>query len=406
MIGKRRQIGIRSLGLLFAALVLVSGCGPSRSPASPPPNGPPPPPRAIQVWETDPALSGQLGPYEVVGDFQMRWPNGFQHMRYDGPIAPGCTVLVRQGVPRSNGGRPRIIVMTTKVPPDQRDAALKRLFAAQLVAEKKWNPNGDWQETPQELGSINGISAIKGGWEASLSFAPGKTHGVVFACASPSGSLMLAAISDAEPYSEKTLKLLAASALSLRSDDVRVAISDHLTNWQPSATFLGDLDDYEELGDDYEIRWPKWFEESRDAANWAPDLNVYYRAGSAARSGVLRPLLLLCLQKLSPEAQNMPLEQLTDARLSKLKEAMRFRGDWQQTPIESGQINGLTFQRFAWQANNGAAPKSHGFVYAGRDGGVLLIFFSSGFEPNHEQALGTCNASLMTFRKKQKSEKE
>ena len=242
MISKRRRFGVCSLSVLFAAVLLASGCGPSPSAPAvrppPPPSGPPPPPAPLQVWETDRALLDQLGGYEAVGDFQMRWPSGYEHLKYDGPLPPGLTVFARQGTPRPNGGRPRLFIVTAKSPVDKRDAMLRQLVADRLKAEKKWNSRGDWQETSQESGLINGLSAIKVGWEASLSWAPGKTHGVVYACTSPSGSLMAATISDAEPYHEQTLKLLTAAVLSVRSDEVRVAISERLANWQSDPNLL------------------------------------------------------------------------------------------------------------------------------------------------------------------------
>ena len=256
MICKRRRCGGGFLCVWFAAVLLLSGCGPGPAANPPAPDRPPPPPAALQVWESDPALSGHLGLYETVGDFQMRWPLGFQPMKYDGPLPPGHSVYVRQGTVRPNGGRPRLFIVTTKSSPDRRDETLKELLTARLQTEKTFAHNGDWQETAPEAGVVNGIPALKVHWEGSLSWALGKTCGEMYACASPGGSLMIAVTCDAEPYCRETLKLLAAAALSVHSDEVRVAISDHLANWQPDPLFAGELDDYEEVSESYEMRGP------------------------------------------------------------------------------------------------------------------------------------------------------
>ncbi len=406
--GERSCVGV--LAFLSVALVMASGCGPSPSAPAvpPPPSGPPPPPPSLQVWEMDRALLNQLGSYETVGDFKMRWPVGFRHLEYREPLSPGLTVFAREGTPRPNGGRPRLFIVTGKSPADQRDAALKQLLAARLKTEKKYNSSGDWQESAEQPGLINGLSAVKVGWEASLSWAPKKTHGAMYACASPSGSLLVATVMDSEPYCEQTLKLLTAAVLSVHSEEVRVAIAQELADWQPDANVLEEMGPYEELGD-YEIRWPRFYrnyEDYQTRINWPGGMSVHFRSGPVQPPGIV-PILAVFLREIPADARDTPLEQITDEVLSAMKEEMHFGADWQQSPVESGRINGLTFQRFAWQGNIANAPrKAHGYIYTARDGGVFLMFFCFGFEPHHDEALETCNASLMTFRKKQASGSE
>ena len=139
------------------------------------------------------------------------------------------------------------------------------------------------------------------------------------------------------------------------------------------------------------------------AVNWQlpPGMNVYFRVGPA-RAFALRPMLAVFTLEIRPEERSVPLEQLTDEILARFKKGISVGGDWQQTPVESGRIGGLTFQRSAWQSGIANAPrKAHGYMYSGRDGDVFLMFLCFGFEPLHEEALETCNASIMTFRKKQ-----
>ena len=89
-------------------------------------------------------------------------------------------------------------------------------------------------------------------------------------------------------------------------------------------------------------------------------------------------MLLVLLTKMSPVSRETPLEQLTDDRLSEIKKRMLFGGDWRRTPVESGQINGLTFQRFGWLGSLANVPrKVHGFIYTARDGDVFLAFLFS-----------------------------
>lgn len=171
----------------------------------------------------------------------------------------------------------------------------------------------------------------------------------------------------------------------------------NLPVWQPDPALIEQLGPYVDF-DAYQIRVPKGFQPIQAPAVPLPGMSMYAWAGPPRPDGS-QPTVLAMVAKVPPqEAANMTLLQFQERMLGGLK---RRRSDWQQTPVESGQVNGLPFARTAWQAT---APelsrKMAGVEYVTKDGATFLQLRSQDFDAYQEQALKLGTAAILTFRKK------
>jgi hypothetical protein len=109
---------------------------------------------------------------------------------------------------------------------------------------------------------------------------------------------------------------------------------------------------------------------------------------------------MLMIQVFSPppeEARKTTPEKFLE---SMLKGIAKRRTDWQQTPAESGQVNGFSMLRARW---SGTEPekhwKMHGFLYIAQDGLSFIQISSQDVEPNHEEPLKLAEAAALTFQR-------
>jgi len=215
-----------SLAVLAMA---VAGCGGDSAGSSASQSGPqgagpappPPPPPAesgqpvvtadLPVWESDPALAEQLGPYENFDAYRIRPPKGYQRM--PGPTAtrPGVQIFGWAGPPRPDGSRPSVTINLVTPPPEESHATAEDLLDSALRSVKQRRT--DWKQLPTESGRIGDLTLLRTSWQGTMAQTPMKMHGVVYA-AKDGANLIDFRTQDIEPHHEPALKLGTASILT------------------------------------------------------------------------------------------------------------------------------------------------------------------------------------------------
>jgi hypothetical protein len=171
--------------------------------------------------------------------------------------------------------------------------------------------------------------------------------------------------------------------------------------WTPDPAFLDQLEPYQDI-EGYQIRLPKGFESKGPANIPFPGAREFGWVGASRTDGT-KPTFYVEVITSPPEraaeARDMALGQFITAILP----SQDMRGpDWQQGPLESGQINGLTFLRTSFQTTvPGTAVKIRAVGYVANDSSTLIAVRASDADAYQEQSLRLGAAAIMTFRKKQ-----
>ena len=105
-----------------------------------------------------------------------------------------------------------------------------------------------------------------------------------------------------------------------------------------------------------------------------PGSKVFSWAGTPRADGTAPIFMVLIATPTREEAKGITLENFVERMLAAVK---ALRQDWQQTPAERGQVNGLSMH-----------------------GGTFICIRSQDVAPHDEQALKLAEAAALTFRKK------
>jgi hypothetical protein len=82
-----------------------------------------------------------------------------------------------------------------------------------------------------------------------------------------------------------------------------------------------------------------------------------------------------------------------------LSSRSRSVGPLQMEPVEYGSINGVSFARVGWSAQNpGTGQRTHGLDYVGTPGQTDIMIDSQDVEPHHASTLKVADAAARTFR--------
>ncbi len=221
--------GYVTTSLVVLALA-VAGCGgessgqsSSASPsgtqgAGPAPPPPPPPAESGQpvatanlpVWESDPTLADQLGPYENFGDYRIRPPKGYQRMPSPA-TPPGVKVVAWVGPPRPDGSRPSVAINLVTNPEEVRNATVEQFLDSALRGVKR--NRTDWKQTPTESGRIGDLVFLRATWQGTMTQTSMKIRGIDFA-AKVDAHLIDLRTQDIEQHDEQASKLGIASILT------------------------------------------------------------------------------------------------------------------------------------------------------------------------------------------------
>ncbi len=165
--------------------------------------------------------------------------------------------------------------------------------------------------------------------------------------------------------------------------------------WEPDKTLLEQLEPYQDVKG-YQVRPPKGYALMQPPASSVG--KAFAWTGTRRADGTAPMFMVLIATPTPEEAKGITLENFVERMLAAVK---ALRQDWQQTPAERGQVNGLSMLRTTWQ---GTAPqgnsKMRGFDYFAQDGGTFICIRSQDVAPHDEQALKLAEAAALTFRKK------
>jgi hypothetical protein len=162
---------------------------------------------------------------------------------------------------------------------------------------------------------------------------------------------------------------------------------------------LDQLEPYQDV-EDFQIRLPKDLGLKEPPETPLPGISIRTWKGPARADGS-RPNFYLKL--ITPPPDNHTMDGVTlESCLSGVLAPDEMRGpDYQQGPIESGQINGVAFLRtnfeFTWP---GTGVKVHGSSYSGKQGGTFIGIRIHDYEPQHEESLKLLSTAIFTLRRK------
>lgn len=146
----------------------------------------------------------------------------------------------------------------------------------------------------------------------------------------------------------------------------------------------------------YTLRPPKGYPPF-DRPGIAPPGAKYFAWGGTWRKDGSAPDFLVMVGTPPPDER----PSLQEALAAMLKIRQRGMRDWQQTPSEEIESNGLKFARAYWQCTEGFVGRQwHGFVYVAFDGPTFIEISCQDVEPHHIEALKVAEAAALTFKKK------
>ncbi len=220
-----------ALAAMAAVLsLLAAGCGtqpatqgptdsevPRANPSGDNASKPPPLPKPaaapkLPVWQPDPTLVEQLGPYEDIDGFQIRPPKGYQSMQVPGAPA-GAKVVAWAGPERADGTRPSVQLMLLSPPPEAPIYTIEQVLDSSLRNTKK--RRSEWQQTATESGQVNGIAFVTASWQGTITEVGMKGHGVEYA-GKEGATIIQLKTQDVEPHHGEALKLGIAAILTFR----------------------------------------------------------------------------------------------------------------------------------------------------------------------------------------------
>ena len=164
--------------------------------------------------------------------------------------------------------------------------------------------------------------------------------------------------------------------------------------WEPDKALLDQLEPYQDV-DGYQIRVPKGYAPLQSPA--APGAKAFVWGGPRRPNGTFPSLTAMMLIAPPGAASLATMDPFLDLAMQGIKGLHR---DWQETPREHGQVNGVTLLRARFQGVlNQNGLKVRGIYYAGRDGATFMMMASEDTE-DQEQALRLAEAAILTLRKK------
>jgi hypothetical protein len=164
------------------------------------------------VWQSDPALADQLGPYEDIGPYQIRIPKEYKRFHAPGPVTKTAFHWANRGSTQSGS----ILVHFPPAPPENSESSvtLPELLSDRL--DRTVKPyHSAWEQSPPQWGKIGGLTFLKSSWKGKDAHAVetlGRAHGFECVCNDGENHISLVFIGD----EALDLRLPAASVMSFR----------------------------------------------------------------------------------------------------------------------------------------------------------------------------------------------
>ncbi|MFK7768550.1 MAG: hypothetical protein AB8B55_15110 [Mariniblastus sp.] len=187
---------------LLISFAFLTGCDSNSAPLAP----------RLDVWSASEADVAKLGPEVDALGIKIRPPQGFSMVDpRDGPN--GSKIVAWVGERRNDGSAASVQLMIVTVPESEQvptaAAALDRLMGAVKRNRDSWN------QSPTELGSINGLEFARVKWNAFEPQTMNPMDGYMYV-AIDGDKLYQLATQDIRMYKDTALELSNASILSFK----------------------------------------------------------------------------------------------------------------------------------------------------------------------------------------------
>jgi hypothetical protein len=166
---------------------------------------------AALVWKTDPQLLKQLGPEIKIEGYTIRPPRGYEAISQQIGVRKATAW---KGPVREDGTAPGFYVVYLTMPPGEKKMpTLEEALNVYLADRKSTLLN--WKVAKSERGKVNGLDFLRTTWSGTNETRDFAMHGFAYVYIGSKSFYVLGG-QDIEPYSDKTLKLSEAAALSFR----------------------------------------------------------------------------------------------------------------------------------------------------------------------------------------------
>jgi hypothetical protein len=166
-----------------------------------------------------------------------------------------------------------------------------------------------------------------------------------------------------------------------------------VSDWTPDQSTLDKLADPQPCGG-YVIRPPKHYTLQTIPVQ---DGSVGYAWVTDPRADGTHHYILAYL---TPSSANPQLHTVEDILGHFLSSVRQHQSAFKVSQMQVGTINGLVFFRQYWAGIDATTGQNtHGFIYAARDGRMIIEISSQDIEPYSDTSLPLTEASTLTFRK-------
>jgi hypothetical protein len=164
----------------------------------------------LPTWTPDAAMIDTLADEFPIDAYMIRPPKGYRHKNVPSP-APGIKYFQWDGDLRAEGLAPMFLITITTLPTNEKPPSLAEFYSVAMSVGQEASDN--WKTQPNDKGTVNGLTFLRGQWSGVSKKHGLKIHGVDF-LAIDGNILIRIQIQDIEP--PVSLKLGEAAAATFR----------------------------------------------------------------------------------------------------------------------------------------------------------------------------------------------
>jgi hypothetical protein len=165
---------------------------------------------SLPAWAPDPAMLEKLDEYQDVDGYQIRPPKGYPQVPAKN-FGPASRIVGWGGTLRADQTAPMITVMVTKPMPVQKPHEQLMQDVLNSIKQRRQ----DWQQSPFERGTINGLAFLRARWSGTEPNKGWKMHGLVFTTLNDTTFVQIST-QDVEPNDKEALKISEAAAFTFK----------------------------------------------------------------------------------------------------------------------------------------------------------------------------------------------
>jgi hypothetical protein len=173
----------------------------------------------MAVWHPDPAILGQLQPYQDVKGYEVRPPKGWSLAPAAADSSAKRVLYEWRGPQRRDGTRPELVVAWMEMPPAQKEisSGFYWLFddlAAPFAEGTDGNPKSKGSVTERQPGEISGARFVRG--KITKPGEAGENTQSAFYVGRDGPTVILMRLTDAQSHFEESAKPGTAAIFTFR----------------------------------------------------------------------------------------------------------------------------------------------------------------------------------------------